>query len=95
MVVLMALAKIMHINSVKKVVVQFIHRKETITYLTDYMTRRGIKVEDLDFHVDNRQPNNIYTNTYVLHLPRNVSYADIVQDISEHPNIMSVTTTNT
>ena len=95
MVVLMALAKIMHVNSVKKVVVQFIHRKETITYLTDYMTRRGIKVEDLDFHVDNRQPNNIYTNTYVLHLPRNVSYADIVQDISEHPNIMSVTTTNT
>ena len=52
-------------------------------------------MEDLDFHVDNRQPNNIYTNTYVLHLPRNVSYADIVQDISEHPNIMSVTTTNT
>ena len=49
------------------------------------MTRRGIKVEDLDFPVDNRQPNNIYNN----------KYADIVQDISEHPNIMSVTTTNT
>ncbi len=93
--VLMLLAKIMHVNTVKKVVVQFIHRKETMDYLNNYMQTHGIRVEDLDFHVENRQPNNIYTNTYVLHLPRSMSYADIVQDISEHPNIMSMSTTNT
>ena len=95
MIVLMALARIMHVNTVKKVEIQFIHRKETIDYLNGYLARRDIRVEDLDFHVDNRQPNNIYTNTYVLHLPRSLSYAEIVQDLSEFPNIMSISTTNT
>lgn len=95
MIVLLALARIMHVNTVKKVEVQFIHRKETMDYLNGYMARMNIRVEDLDFHVDNRQPNNIYTNTYVLHLPRELSYAEIVQDLSEFPNIMSISTTNT
>jgi len=94
-VVLMALARIVHVNSVKRVEVQFIHRKETMDYLSAYMARMHIRVEDLDFHVDNRQPNNIYTNIYVLHLPKELTYADMVQDISEFPNIMSVSTTNT
>ncbi|MGI6184680.1 MAG: MgtC/SapB family protein [Candidatus Fimadaptatus sp.] len=95
MIVLSALARIVHVNAVKKVEVQFIHRKETMDYLNEYLARHNIRVEDLDFHVDNRQPNNVYTNTYVLHLPRELSYADIVQDISEFPNIMSVSTMNT
>lgn len=95
MIVLSALARIVHVNAVKKVEVQFIHRKETMDYLNGYLSSHNIRVEDLDFHVDNRQPNNVYTNTYVLHLPRELSYADIVQDISEFPNIMSVSTMNT
>lgn len=95
MMVLLALARIVHVNTVKKVEVQFIHRKETMDYLNEYLASKDIRVEDLDFHVDNRQPNNIYTNTYVLHLPHNLSYAEIVQDLSEFPNIMSVSTTNT
>jgi len=55
----------------------------------------SIKVLDVDFHVENREPSNLYTNIYELHLPSGLDYRDIVVKLSEHANIQSVRTTNT
>lgn len=42
-----------------------------------------------------KNENNIYTNLYTLHLPSKIKYADVVNELSEFPNIHMVRTRNT
>ena len=49
---------------------------------------------DIDFNVTNMENRNIYTNIYTLHLPSDVSYTEIVNNLSEHANILSIRTTS-
>ncbi len=92
--VLMMMQKIVHVNAVKKIEIQFIHRVETIDFINAYFDERGIKTLDLDFNVEAQDNQNVYTNTYTLHLPHEVSYTDIVNDLSEYVNVLGIRTTH-
>ena len=37
---------------------------------------------------------NLYTNMYTLTMPNRISYVDIIETLSEHPNIRRVRTRN-
>lgn len=93
--VLMAMQRIVHVNTVKKVEITFIHRVESMQFVNDYFREKGIKTIDLDFHVESRDGTNIYTNIYTLQMPNNVSYTEVINQLSEYPNMMSVRTTTT
>lgn len=95
MATLLMLQKIVHVNTSKKVEIKFYHRIETIEFLNSYFESLGVEVADIDFHVENQDGRNLYTNTYTLHMPAKVSYADLVNRISEHENILGIRTTNT
>lgn len=99
-VVLTFLQKIVHVNALKRVEIQFIHRAETINYINQYFASLDIKVLDVDFRIESTaQENdvnyNIYTNIYVLHLPHKVDYSTITSHLSEHPNVRIIRTRNT
>ncbi len=95
-IVLLMLQRIVHVNVNKRVEIKFIHRVETIDFINHYFDEKGIKVLDVDFSVENTKDGaNLYTNMYVLHLPAEVTYRDIVVTLSEHANVQSVRTTNT
>jgi len=95
MATLLMLQKIVHVNTSKHVEIKFYHRIETIEFLNSYFDSLGIQVADIDFQVKNQDGRNLYTNTYTLHMPAKVSYAELVNRISEHENILGVRTTNT
>jgi len=92
--VLMMMQKIVHVNAVKKIEIKFVHRVQTIDFINAYFEERGIKTLDLDFAVEAQEEHNVYTNTYTLHLPPDVNYTDIVNDLSEYVNILGVRTTH-
>lgn len=93
---LLMMAKLVHVNKSKKVEVKFYHRVETIEFINSYFASRQIVVADIDFHVESEEGGrNLYTNSYTLRLPQGVSYTDLVNDISEHSNVLSIRTTNT
>lgn len=94
LVVLMSMQKIVHVNAAKKLEIKFVHRVETIDFLNAYFARHDIRTLDLDFNVEVREDRNIYTNIYTLHLPIGVEYADLVNDLSEHGNVLSIRTTH-
>ena len=94
-VVLMSLQKIVKINVQKKVEIKYIHRIETIDFINQFFTEKGIVIIDVDFSVDSRPEGNLYTNIYELHLPEQTNYSDIVTTLSEYANIHVVRTTNT
>ena len=93
--VLMVMQRIVHVNTVKKVEVTFVHRIESMQFINDYFKEKEIKTIDLDFHVEAKDGVNIYTNIYTLQMPNNITYAEVVNQLSEYPNMMSVRTTNT
>ena len=95
MIVLIIMQKIVHINTNKKLEIKFHHRVETIDFINSYFDAQDIEILDVDFSVDNRIDGNLYTNFYDLHLPKGLTYRDIVVTLSEHANVQSIRTTNT
>ena len=100
LLVLLLLQRVIRVNAIKRVEVRFVHRAETLNYINTFFTKNGIKVLDMDFHIESvgdqkKNESNIYTNLYTLHLPARVKYADVVNELSEFPNIHLVRTRNT
>ncbi len=94
MLVLHLMQRIVRVNTIKKVEVKFIHRVETLAFINKFFENHRIEVLDIDFKVENREPFNVYTNVYELHLPSGFSYTDMVQQLSEFVNVQSVHTMN-
>jgi len=95
MITLLMMQKIVHVNTMKKVEIKFIHRTETLAFINGYFDSLGIKSLDIDFHVESQDGKNIYTNIYTLHFPSSISYTDIVNHLAEHANVLAIRTTNT
>jgi len=94
LVVLKTLQKIIHVHALKKLEVQFVHRQETLSFLTEYFSGHNIHILDMDFHAETKPEGNLYTNLYTLTLPANTNYVDLIETLSEHPNIRRVRTRN-
>ena len=94
-ITLALLQRVVRVNSVKHVEVKFIHRVETIAFINDYFQSIGVKVLDIDFHVENKGKYNLYTNIYTLDMQGKTTYKDIVNKLSEYANIQGIRTRNT
>ena len=94
-ITLSLLQRVVRVNAVKHVEVKFIHRVETIAFINDYFQSIGVKVLDIDFHVENKGKYNLYTNIYTLDMPGKTTYKDIVNKLSEYANIQGIRTRNT
>ena len=94
-ITLSLLQRLVRVNAVKHVEVKFIHRVETIAFINDYFQSVGVKVLDIDFHVENKGKYNLYTNIYTLDMQGKTSYKDIVNKLSEYANIQGIRTRNT
>ncbi|MBQ9408522.1 MAG: MgtC/SapB family protein [Clostridia bacterium] len=97
---LCVLQKMIRVNAIKRVEVRFIHRSTTIEFINNYFQESGIKVLDMDFHieaVENKKTDdpNVYTNIYTLHLPASLNYAVVINHLSSYRDIQLVRTTNT
>ena len=92
MVTLTLLQRVIHVNAIKNVEVKFIHRVETIAFINEYFQNIGIKVVDVDFHVENRGEDNLYTNIYTLDMQGKATLYGYRQQAfgicqhSRHPN---------
>ena len=94
-VTLTLLQRVVRVNAVKHVEIKFIHRVETIAFINDYFQSIGVRVLDIDFHVENKGKYNLYTNIYTLDMQGKTSYKDIVNKLSEYANIQGIRTRNT
>ena len=81
--------------SLWNVEIKFIHRVETIAFINDYFQAIGVRVLDIDFHVENKGKYNLYTNIYTLDMQGKTTYKDIVNKLSEYANIQGIRTRNT
>ena len=94
LVILRLMQRIVHVNTLKRLEVQFIHRTQTLAFLNEYFMNLGVKILDVDFHAESRPEGNLYTNLYTLSMPAKTSYVDVIGTLSAHPKIRTVRTRN-
>lgn len=88
--VLSFLSKLIQVNAIKKIEIQYLHRIETKEFLFSYFTSKKIVIRNVDFNVELHEDYSIYTNLYTIELPRNLTYSEIIEDISLNKNIMKI-----
>lgn len=94
MVTLTLLQRVVRVNVAKHIEVNFVHRVETMAFINDYFQSIGAEVLDVDFHVENKGKESLYTNIYTLDLKGDTAYKDIVNKLSEYVNIRGIRTRN-
>lgn len=91
--IVLTLIKQLFVGHIYKIVeVSFRHRRETLGFLNDYFTTNHIRIQNVDFRVDESPDGNIYTNVYTLDLPRKLDSAMMINDITEYGNVQKVRT---
>ena len=88
--------RVVRVNTVKNLEVQFVRRNETIPFINAYFEKMGVTVIDVDFHIESKEKGKgkekVYTNLYTLDMPKKIAYKDIVNDLSEYANIEVIRT---
>ncbi len=94
-VVLKLMQRVVHVNTYKRLEVQFIHRTDTQNFIREVFEQKQVRILDQDFHAENmKDGKNLYTNVYTLTLPGKNGYQDLIAVLSEYPNIRTVRTRN-
>ena len=89
-IILSLLKKVIIVPSMKKLEVKFVHRVETKEFITDYFESNDVSVRDVNFDVELTDERKIYTNLYTIELPRGKNYADLIEDLSIHENVLKI-----
>ncbi len=67
LVILRLMQRIVHVNTLKRLEVQFIHRAQTLAFLNEYFMNLGVKVLDVDFHAEQAGGQPVYQPVHALH----------------------------
>jgi putative Mg2+ transporter-C (MgtC) family protein len=89
-IALTVVKQVIHVPATKKLEIKFIHRKETKNFLTNYFEQRGIIIEDVNFDVDFVDDYRVYKNVYTIDLPKGMTYAEVIEELSAYKNIMKL-----
>ncbi|WP_179393803.1 MgtC/SapB family protein [Lacticaseibacillus absianus] len=90
--VLVFLKRLIHINPMKKIEIQYRHKLETKEFIQNYFEAHNITVNDVNFRVTQTDDAQIYVNIYEIEIPKTMNYADVIEDISLNKNIMRIQT---
>ena len=86
-IALALIKKVIHVPTTKKLEVRYLHKQETKEFINQYFEEHKIEVEDVNFDVDLGEDQRIYTNVYTIDLPRGMTYAEVIEDLSIYKNI--------
>lgn len=90
MVGLTWMKRIISVPSEKKVEVKFVHKIQTKEFLNNYFAEKKISIKDIEFSVELQGDSRIYNNIYTVELPNNLTYMDMIEEISTHKNVMKI-----
>lgn len=93
-ITLAVMQRVVHVNQIKNLEITYVKRNVTQPFLLSYFEEMGIKVLDVDFHVENKGKEKVYTNLYTIDLPSRTAYRDIITHLSEYENIEGIRTRN-
>lgn len=82
--------KFIKLNKYNNIEIRYVHRQETKKYINEYFERHGIAIEDVTFEVQIVNDKKYYKNIFTVDMPRDFSYAVLVDELSMYPDIIGV-----
>lgn len=86
-IALTVVKRVIHVPTTKKLEIRYIHKQETKEFINQYFEDHKIEIEDVNFNVVLVDDNQIYTNIYTIDLPKGMTYAEVIEDLSIYKNI--------
>lgn len=86
-IALTLIKRIIHVPTIKKLEIRYVHKQETKEFINQYFEQHEIVIEDVNFDVDISGSTRIYTNIYTIELPKGMTYAEVIEELSIHENI--------
>ncbi|ALS01630.1 magnesium transporter MgtC [Enterococcus silesiacus] len=86
-IALTVVRRVIHVPTTKKLEIRYIHKQETKEFINQYFEEHKIEIEDVNFNVVLADDNQIYTNIYTIDLPKGMTYAEVIEDLSIYKNI--------
>ncbi|WP_207695640.1 MgtC family protein [Enterococcus sp. DIV0212c] len=86
-IALTVVRKVIHVPTTKKLEIRYIHKQETKEFINQYFEEHKIEIEDVNFNVVLVEDTQIYTNIYTIDLPKGMTYAEVIEDLSIYKNI--------
>lgn len=88
------LKKIIRINPVRKLKIEYRNKAAAKEFINDYFKENNISVENVKFRVATINNRSVYTNVYSIDFDKSIDYVDIVENLSMNDNIVKVETIN-
>ncbi|MHC5229786.1 MgtC/SapB family protein [Enterococcus sp. LJL99] len=79
--------KVIHVPTTKKLEIRYVHKQDTKEFINQYFEDHQIEVEDVNFDMNLSGETRIYTNVYTINLPKKMTYAEVIEDLSIYKNI--------
>ncbi|MCT6844127.1 MAG: MgtC/SapB family protein [Bombilactobacillus mellifer] len=92
--VLDVLKRIFHNKASKKIIIEYQHKRATKEFIQNYFDEHGIEVHDVNFNVNGNDARRLYSNIYEIEVPAKLNPAEIVEDLSMNPNVVSIRMTS-
>lgn len=92
--VLVLFKRVIRLPARKQIEIQYEHRIETRDFIIQYFESHSIQVEQADFSVNVLGDHRVYTNNYVIDLPKGITYSQIADDLCECKNIKKIALLN-
>ncbi|MBP1046346.1 MgtC/SapB family protein [Enterococcus sp. BWM-S5] len=86
-IALTLIKRIIHVPTIKKLEIRYVHKQETKEFINQYFEQHKIEIEDVNFDVDLSGNTRVYTNIYTIELPRGMTYAEVIEELSIYENI--------
>lgn len=79
--------KVIHVPTTKKLEIRYVHKQDTKEFINQYFEEHQIEVEDVNFDMNLSGETRIYTNIYTINLPKKMTYAEVIEELSIYKNI--------
>jgi putative Mg2+ transporter-C (MgtC) family protein len=78
-------------SKIQKLEVQYVNRVELVTHMEEYFSRKNIKVQNIEFELEEDEDSPHKKSLYTILVPRHVKTSEIIRDLGLCEGIMKIT----
>jgi putative Mg2+ transporter-C (MgtC) family protein len=76
---------------VEKFEVQYINKVELVTHMEEYFSSKNIKVQNIEFELEEEEDSIYKTSLYTVRIPRHIKTSEVIRDLCFYEGIVKVT----
>ncbi|MFD1419160.1 MgtC/SapB family protein [Companilactobacillus keshanensis] len=84
------LKQIVRVSAVKSIEIEYRNKVATKKFILDYFQNKNIAISNVVFRANKIDGEYLYTNVYEVKLPRKSNYVTVIEDLSNHDDVIKV-----